>query len=516
MAIATPFIITNVGLAAAAAAHPEGPFVHITQFRLGSAFNYTPQRTDTGLNGSTVYIGSIATYTYIGDNTLKLDFDLPYSSGNFQFGEIGLYLASGQLFAKSAFEVQQEKISNLTGVVGNRIKFSALIKLAQSTAVIQITLEDENCKPPLELNTWAELAPPSVAPNEPIFAIIHEKNSENNSVFLMRNENPATGLWVVNSGYMLVRKTTVAANTTASRIYSPGVDFTTSTVGQYLIQTADGRLRRVSSSFQGASPYVNLFSPLPSAPTVGSDLYIYIVDKFPVINLPALPYPGGNVGTIQYKASATTFGGNDAFQIDTSPFGGWPYMYIRGGLEVSKPASPSTAAWITISSPSSERVLWFSSTSGGSGEHSIQSIGSGVSSELRINNYSGGGSGNNQMILYGNGAFYFNGGPSVFNHQVTATAFTQSSEAALKEHIEGLNTEQFEAFMNLAFKTYFYKKNKEAGDLRREIGLIADEAPPEVTGDNKTINLYNLVSLIGATLQKIIKDNNLVLKKDEE
>lgn len=512
MAIATPFIITNVGLAAAAVAHPEGPFIHITQFRLGNAFNYTPQRTDTGLNGTTVYIGSILTYNYIGDNTLKLEFDLPYSAGNFQFGEVGLYLASGEMFAKSAFEVLQEKISNLTGVVGNRIKFSALIKLAQSTAVIQVTIENEDCKPPLELDTWAELAPPSVAPNDPIFAIIHEKNSENNSTFLMRNENPATGLWVVNSGYMLVRKTTVAANTTASRIYSPGVDFTTSTLGQYLIQTADGRLRRVSSSFQGATPYVNLYSPLPSAPTPGTDLYIYIVDKFPVINLPPMPYPGGNAGTIQYKAGATTFGGSDAFQLDTGQYSNWPYMNVIGGISIYRPALSGGAAHLVLGSPNTERAIWFSSSADTGGvANAIQSLGSGSSAVLMFNRYAP--NTQNQMVLHGNGAFEFNGGPSTFDHVVSAVSFNPTSEAALKEDIENMSFEQLETFMKLAFKTYFLKSK---GRDRKEIGLIADDAPVEVTDDNKTINMYNLVCLIGATLQKVIKDNNLVLKKDEE
>lgn len=512
MAIATPFIITNVGLAAAAVAHPEGPFIHITQFRLGNAFNYTPQRTDTGLNGTTVYIGTILNYNYIGDNTLKLDFDLPYSSGNFQFGEVGLYLASGEMFAKSAFEVLQEKISNLTGVVGNRIKFSALIKLAQSTAVIQVTIEDDDCKPPLELDTWAELAPPSIAPNEPIFAIVHEKNSMNNSTFLMRNENPATGLWVVNSGYMLVKKTTVAVNTTASRIYSPGVDFTTSTLGQYLIQTADGRLRRVSSSFQGATPYVNLYSPLPAAPGTGTDLYIYIVDMFPTINLPPIPYPGGNVGTIQYKAGSTTFGGNDAFQLDPTPVTNWPYMYVRGGISIYRPPLSGGAAHLVLGSPNTERAIWFSSTQDTGGvANAIQSLGAGSSASLQFNRYPGGPA-FTQMVLYGNGAFEFFGGPSSFDHVVSAVSFNPTSAAALKEDIENMSFEQLETFMKLAFKTYFLKSK---GKERREIGLIADDAPVEVTDDNKTINMYNLICLIGATLQKVIKDNDLVLKKDD-
>jgi hypothetical protein len=139
MALPT-FIITTAGLAAASVATPTGPYVHISEFRLGAGVNFVPVVGDTDLHGSLLYSNAPTSFNIVDNNTLDIVCVADVNIGNFQFGEIGLYMPGGVLFALASYSALQQKTQTAGSAVGNRWIIHALLKLAQAPAIIQVTL----------------------------------------------------------------------------------------------------------------------------------------------------------------------------------------------------------------------------------------------------------------------------------------------------------------------------------------------------------------------------------------
>lgn len=173
MSQATPeLIITNDGLAVASLAMPEGPYIHIVGFRIGSAFGYDPDRNQQSLRGTQLYSDQVQAWNNVGDNTIDVVCRIQPEAGPFQFGEVGLYLAdsNGQfsdqsvLFAIATFDEPQTKFSSLGTNVVSSYTFHCLLKLEQSTAVFQI---DTSGGDPVSVDQycWSDVYPPSLSAN---------------------------------------------------------------------------------------------------------------------------------------------------------------------------------------------------------------------------------------------------------------------------------------------------------------------------------------------------------------
>src|SRR5579859_6667400 len=116
-------LITNAGLAAASRALPQGPYIHIVKFQIGSAYGYTPDVNQTALQGNILYGGDDAhpavpsDYRSIGDNTLDIILEIPPEAGPWEFGEVGIFAEDQNhvpyLFAIAVFQTPQTKFSSL-------------------------------------------------------------------------------------------------------------------------------------------------------------------------------------------------------------------------------------------------------------------------------------------------------------------------------------------------------------------------------------------------------------------
>src|ERR1700737_719307 len=180
MAIQPSFVISNVGLAAAATAAASiqnggVSFVNITGFRIGSASGYTPLATDTGLNGTVLYQGIPTSYSYAGNNTINIVCKIPADAGPFDFGEITVDLGTAQvpvMFAKAVFDVPQHKYSSLNTNVLSTYTFNCLIKLSQPVAIFQVNTVSAQPAEIWEVDHWADVFPPSLSANPGTPAIL--------------------------------------------------------------------------------------------------------------------------------------------------------------------------------------------------------------------------------------------------------------------------------------------------------------------------------------------------------
>ena len=302
--MATPLmVITNAGLAAASVASPTGPFIDIVEFRLGSAFGYTPSPTDTGMNGTTLFTTTPSSYANVGDNTIDVVCKLGAEAGPFNYGEISLWLqdTSGNkvMFSKAVFDTLQAKYSSLGTNVAVADTFHCLIKLVQSTAIFQFsTITNQQL---LEVNFWSDVVAPSSMSSSGISLIlVKELDAYNCSSLLHKSSGDK---WTVGTNYSPYVSTTVS-NASTTWIDVPASDFSvtdlTSENRKYVVELITGeQYRSVTSVVSNGATYRLSLNPtsLAAIPSNGSQLRVYINDndntRFPPISTDA-----GNIVTI--------------------------------------------------------------------------------------------------------------------------------------------------------------------------------------------------------------------------
>lgn len=133
----TGFQITNTGLTAAAGAAPGGPYIHISRFRVGAGFNYTPDPTgtETNLHGSILYTSTPQSFSVIDSNTFDIVLQMDPTVGPFAFGEVAVDIDDGLggfvMFASMAFDTLQTKDKAAGNQAGSIWRIHARLVLQQ-------------------------------------------------------------------------------------------------------------------------------------------------------------------------------------------------------------------------------------------------------------------------------------------------------------------------------------------------------------------------------------------------
>ena len=242
------FLWTDAGLAASSVATPDGPFIHIQSFRLGSGVGYNPTRSQTALQGSTLYTGTAATYTVVDANTLDVVLSVPINVGDFGFGEIGLYDNGNVLLAICVFSQLQEKIRAVGTQAGNRYRVHARLKLQQAPAICIVEVSSPMAM--LEVPSWTALFPPLDQLNDANAVIVHESNSSGDSIVVVRDADLE---WAI-LGYHKVFEgatTDTGASATVNTLINPGLAAQyfalPQTDSRYLIKFSTGDIRKITS-----------------------------------------------------------------------------------------------------------------------------------------------------------------------------------------------------------------------------------------------------------------------------
>lgn len=259
------FLVTDAGLAAAAVATAEGPFIHITQFRVGSAYNYTPTRAQTALQGTPLYTGTPNSYSIISGDTVQIVCTMDTSIGDFTFGEVGLYLASGELFAIATFDTLQQKVRALGSTAGNIWRVRALVKLAQAAALVQVSIV--NSQGILEVPSFSTLAIPSAQLGGANIAIVHQNNSAGQPVLVVRDSGSKWSLTDYNLKLSGATNDSGAAITTTTLthplISTLGLSgFLPRTDSKFLVQLPGGYIRQIVD--YPASGQIQFDAPVPA------------------------------------------------------------------------------------------------------------------------------------------------------------------------------------------------------------------------------------------------------------
>lgn len=158
-------VITSTGLKACCLAGLYGPEIKITKVKVGSNL-ITPTSSMTDVSGL-VWEGGVESIRYqvANDSTVIFKVTLDQNVGDFDIGNIGLYLDTGELFCITGLPaVSFKQKANLPDVAGNRRIFNIPIVLSGIATILDLSIliADEANIP--SVNTELDLPDPLVAP----------------------------------------------------------------------------------------------------------------------------------------------------------------------------------------------------------------------------------------------------------------------------------------------------------------------------------------------------------------
>lgn len=270
----TPFRITQAGIDASTAANTAGLSITIISFKLGTGFGYPPQLGDTALHGDMVYSGTFAASNQMAGGLRDLIFKVPVNAGPFLFGEIGLYLTDGTLFALSTYGTLQEK--SVTAVSGSANAFTVhcLLNLGVAPSVVQVITNGIGYA--AEIANTGMITGPSLLLGSPNAVICYEPVFGGDVLYLSKVNDSR---WMIHNfarvGVATLTGVAGGGLGISSNLFNSTVMSSSAQLGTYVVQDTLGNVRIVKTvTNSGAGGNLGLSFPLGSA-AAGSLVYLY-------------------------------------------------------------------------------------------------------------------------------------------------------------------------------------------------------------------------------------------------
>jgi hypothetical protein len=321
--------LTNAGAALLNA--NSGP-IQVSSYKLGSAFGYVPDPTDTNIHGTLVYTGAPSQYFVVNSNVVKYSVVLDYSLGPFNFGEIGLFTSTGVMFALATGDELLSKIP-VTSTGGNAVRADIYLSMVNQNYEMWLEYPDSTNEFRMAVLQSVDQLPPTsqASPNAYIVSgAILAGNAGQQSAFLAYTDQ--SGLWNFDA-YAFANQqeaTIVAADGLSVTInntdYSAAI--AASYFGELICQFSTGTnfsiCRYVRAVVEGSTQTViSFYNPLMQVPIVG-DKIIFFARQALSTTIPNLPI-----------ASSTTLG---AIKVGTTLS-----IQSDGTLNVNSTAYPVTS-----------------------------------------------------------------------------------------------------------------------------------------------------------------------------
>ena len=273
------FHITSAGLAAAFSASNQGPEIRITQFRVGSGLGYTPNVNDLALHGAELHVAAVDNYVVIDPNTCEFTLRMDETVGTWQFGEIGLYLEDGSLFALGALQRPQWK-SAYPDKDFNRYNVKVRLVLNGVIPKIDLVVQQITAGIIWELPSVDVL--PILEDALTNVYLCHSQDEHGNDALCTKGANR----WTISSHQR--RKLYGAITVVApggTQFSSPALTLSEAVSGRYLVQftsgQAKGSVKRIASL---SAPSMTLVSP---------ELNVSIGDTFELLQSSTIADGGG-------------------------------------------------------------------------------------------------------------------------------------------------------------------------------------------------------------------------------
>jgi hypothetical protein len=183
------FVVTTAGIQAAADASLGGYKLVVPTFKVGSSYGYTPAAADVNIHGVELHSGSTSNFYVDAQGQIHYTCWMDDTVGPFTYGEVGLYLANGALFALGTTSALQAKVNSTAGTRGNVVSIDTIVIVSNGIAVIQTVVNTISEAKFLRLGTLAQLLPPLTSPTNAY--IIDETDDYGNNILAYRASDTA-------------------------------------------------------------------------------------------------------------------------------------------------------------------------------------------------------------------------------------------------------------------------------------------------------------------------------------
>ena len=254
------------------------PTPQLDAFKIGSAYNYVPQPTDTDIHGTTLFTGMIAPPSVLNANVVRYTVAMDTSVGDFNWGEVAFFY-QGQLFALAVGNSLQAK-TKVGATTGNQARLDAFLTVVGTNySMIVDQADSANQFQMATLSTIDQLPPSNQA--TPNAYIISGASATQSSFIAYTDRN---GLWNFDAfQYSSGTPATITASDNQSVTIALAdyvAAMTPAYFGQVALEFTSGRLysicRYVKTAIQSGS-FVTLGfqTPLAIVPQVGGKIMVY-------------------------------------------------------------------------------------------------------------------------------------------------------------------------------------------------------------------------------------------------
>lgn len=280
--------LTNAGVAALQGSQ----LVNIPLAKLGDGVNYIPEITDTDIHGNEVYRTQPSDPLATNANTVRWSVFLDVNVGPFQFGEVGLYLPNGDLFALFAANELIDKINVGGANKANEVNLLIFVTMVGDNYVIWLDLASTNNQLQVaRANSPDQLPQPQNA--YPNIYIMPGATADQQSILAVTDRQ---GLWAF-CGYdnaNTMHGTVLAFDSTSVTIAGSEYtqDMSPDYFGQLILQFTTGNLYGAcryikQANASGSNWRLTFNTPLAITPVVG--------DTFSIQSRNPLTIDGGNL-----------------------------------------------------------------------------------------------------------------------------------------------------------------------------------------------------------------------------
>lgn len=367
------FVITNLGIQAAANAQAGGPKITITQFKVGSAYGYTPSVADTALHGTVLHTSSSIDYEVQSDNVIVYTLSMNTTVGTFDFGEVGLYLDTGELFALA---VNPIPITKSAGATGNVINIDAAISLNNIVPYINFNYAYYPTARVAETSYVKSLINPVAAASNTY--ITNDTDESGNYILaIAKTISPNNAIWTFPTHPALTVSGVVDSATTTS-ITSTSISTNIPSgfiVGEYIVEFTSGILQGQCRLLNNSSTnVVTWVDAVTSTPATGTSFKIY-ASVFHITNNRVIRSGDTMTGILNLfngSTAPTQTAGDSSTKIASTAFV-QTAVAMPSGTKLLFPQSAAPTGWTQITTDTANnRMLRVVNTSGGGigGTHS--------------------------------------------------------------------------------------------------------------------------------------------------
>lgn len=281
--------ITDAGVAALTAG--TGPIV-LNLFKLGSDYGFTPSSTDTDIHGTLIYSGVPSAPIAVNGNLIKYSMLLDYNLGPFDFGNLGLFMTTGDLFAIGASSELIHKLILSSNDVGNTIRLDVYLSMVGTNYEMWMDLAETNNEFRLAVFESVDQIPPAKDATPNAYVITGASSSQ--SAFIAYTDRNA--LWnfdcykfsTTMAGEVAI--TGFSSNSVTINLSDNTSDFDPSYFGERILEFTTGALYGIcryikSVQLTSTTAILTFDTNLAMNPAVGDKFIIFSRDPLANSNI---------------------------------------------------------------------------------------------------------------------------------------------------------------------------------------------------------------------------------------